>query len=306
MTGRRLANLISRDNGIGLTTDVHLLTEWLTDCGFDVQFVDWRARMMRRCHLAVFIELLNPTLVYYAVATVGILNLEWLPQRWAPQLRRLTQVWARSAESEQLMRGWGLPRVHRTGFLGSDLYDTRVPREVSCLHMRGASGLKGTGAVLQAWADNPGLPALTVISHDPIPHPPKGVTVLPRVDESTLRRLANQCLIHVCPSESEGWGHYICEGLSCGALVVTTDASPMSEHVQPQWGWLLPARPGPDHHMAPRHLVDAADIAAAVDAAATLPRRRREDMQHDARQHFLSRNDQFRAAAGQLLHTLVP
>jgi len=36
---------------------------------------------------------------------------------------------------------------------------------------------------------------------------------------------------YVCPSQTEGYGHYINEGRSAGAVILTTDASPMNELV---------------------------------------------------------------------------
>lgn len=38
--------------------------------------------------------------------------------------------------------------------------------------------------------------------------------------------------VHVCPSSREGFGHYINEARSVGALVVTIAAGPMNELVQ--------------------------------------------------------------------------
>jgi len=38
--------------------------------------------------------------------------------------------------------------------------------------------------------------------------------------------------INLCPSEIEGWGHYLHEGLANGNIVVTTDRSPMNEYIK--------------------------------------------------------------------------
>ncbi|MEU2835374.1 glycosyltransferase [Streptomyces lavendulae] len=95
-----------------------------------------------------------------------------------------------------------------------------------CLHLRGHSILKNTPAVLEAWRRNSDLPLLTVISQIDFPHPPPGVTVLGRLPFEELKQHINRHQIHVCPSRAEGWGHYITEGLSVGAAVITTDAPP--------------------------------------------------------------------------------
>ena len=46
--------------------------------------------------------------------------------------------------------------------------------------------------------------------------------------------------VHLCPSEREGFGHYINEARATGALVVTTDFAPMNELIDSTMGVLLP------------------------------------------------------------------
>ena len=52
---------------------------------------------------------------------------------------------------------------------------------------------------------------------------------MPRED---LLILMNACQYHLCPSEYEGFGHYINEARSTGALIISTDAAPMNELVK--------------------------------------------------------------------------
>ena len=276
-------NLVTRDNGVGLTADMRLLEGILTAAGYSVACVDWTKRQMRPCQVAIFLELWNPILANFARQTVGVFNLEWLRDDWRADLPKLTQLWAKSGEAHQAYQRLGLASV-LTGFASRDLYDPAVPRTATALHLKGHSNLKGTETVLQAWARHPDLPPLTVNSLTPL-HAPH-VRLLPRISDRDLVRELNTAQIHVCPSRSEGWGHYIVEGLSAGAIVITTDASPMNEHVQPGWGFLVPPAHTVGRGLAVEHHVDADVLADTVRQAVALTEPQRAAMAVRARDHF--------------------
>jgi glycosyltransferase involved in cell wall biosynthesis len=77
-----------------------------------------------------------------------------------------------------------------------------------------------------------------------------------RIPEARLRRLQNECAIHICPSEVEGFGHTLMEAMSCGAVVVTTDAPPMDELVSPEEGFLAPYTSSAPMGAGIRYMVD--------------------------------------------------
>lgn len=298
-----LVNLISRDNGVGLSQDMELLEGILRPAGHDVVRVPWRQRTMRRCQVAIFLELFNPALLPYARHSVGIFNLEWFDSRWRPWLPRLRQLWAKSAECNTTLRQWGLRNVHHTGFASRDLLDATVERQVRCVHLAGHSPLKNTEAVIEAWRRDPGLPPLTIIAANHYDVPP-GVRVLGRLDHADLVRELNGAAIHLCPSRSEGWGHYITEALSMGALVIATDASPMNEQVRPEHGLLLPVAATGRRHYAAEHHVDPGAIINAVRHAVALPDTHRETMGKLGREYVLARNELFRVTALDLLRRM--
>jgi len=297
-----IAHLISNDNGVGLSTDMSLLEGVLTEAGYSVRRVHWRQPTMPRCDVAIFLEMFNPNLARYAKKKIGIFNLEWFPAVWRPHLKNFDQLWAKSKEAQSVFSRFGHPS-HLTGFMTQDLYDPDVPRTDTCLHLRGKSSLKGTEMVLEAWNAFDDLPPLTIISSEPL-KVPAGVRVLPRIGQDELVRELNTHRIHVCPSKSEGWGHYITEGMSTGAVVITTDASPMSDHVQPDRGFLLPVRGTMPRHMAHEYHISPVDLANTVRDAMSMHPAHRLGVSRAARQYILDSNESFRTMAHDLLGRL--
>lgn len=295
-------NLISRDNGVGLSTDMSLLEQVLIPAGYDVQRVNYNSRSMRSCDLAIFLELFNSGLVKYAGKIVGVFNLEWFAAGWEPYLRRFDQLWAKSTEAVEVYRRLGL-KSRYTGFASRDLLNRDVERADGCLHLRGHSNLKNTEAVIEAWIRNPDLPRLTIVSSKPI-RAPKYVEVLGRVNHDRLVELMNANQVHLCPSRSEGWGHYITEAMTAEGVVITTDASPMNEHVQPDRGVLVPSTGTRQRWKVVEHEVDPDDLAQAVRGVLELPQEQRTQLGQHARQFVADRSQQFRSTVLALIKEL--
>jgi hypothetical protein len=200
------------------------------------------------------------------------------------------------SEAEGVYRRLGLRNHRYTGFLTRDLYDPAVERELRVFHLAGHSKLKNTEAVIQAWAHHPGLPPLTIVSNNDYAVPP-GVTLLGRQTDQRIKELMNSHQIHLCPSRTEGWGHYITEGLSTGAVVLTTDASPMNEHVHPDWGVLIPPAASLPRGRVAEHSIAPKSIATAVEWAAALSNDERALISQRARTHTAARNAAFTETA---------
>jgi hypothetical protein len=296
-------NLVSRDNGVGLTHDMGLLESILQPAGHQTLRVDWRAPTMPKCDVAIFLELFNPNLARYTRGMVGIFNLEWFLPRWRPYLPRFKQLWAKSREAEGVYNRLGLRNHRYTGFLTRDLYDPAVTREARVFHLAGHSRLKNTEAVIKTWKDHPWLPPLTIVANNEY-DTPEGVTLLGRQTDEQIKHLMNSHQIHLCPSRTEGWGHYITEGLSTGAVVLTTDASPMNEHVHSSGLALIPPASSVPRGRVAEHTVSSKAIAAAVEWAAGLSNYEREQIDQQARTHTAARNAAFTETALSLLRRI--
>jgi glycosyltransferase involved in cell wall biosynthesis len=231
-------------------------------------------------------------------------NQERFPRRQLGRLSRIDLVLAKTIEACAAFAGNGVPIEH-LGFTSEDRFDPAVRKDWNrVLHLAGGSTLKGTEDVLALWDRHPEWPELVLVQKRQ--NAPGKVAdnvrlITGYVDNSGLRRLQNECGIHLCPSRSEGWGHNLVEGLSCGALVITTDGAPMNEHVRPEFGLLAAASRTEPRHMGTNHFVGMQALGAAIDAAISMPSSQKAKMGELARKRFLEIDGRFRKRARELL-----
>lgn len=245
----------------GLWRDGCILERLLCGWGHTVNRVQFNGREPTpEAGLNIFIETLRPDLFSLAGRNWWIPNPEWATPEDLAQLPSLDRVLCKTREAEALFA----PLTDRAVYLGfesEDRYDPTVPRETKVLHIAGNSILKGTQAVLEAW-EGYSLPyLLTVVGDEQVVKPRQIANVtyrLGRLEDEELRRLQNSHLIHLCPSETEGWGHTQHEGRSVNAVVVTT--SPLMA------GWWLNSCQYGSRCLAPLVRVGPADLAGAVRA----------------------------------------
>jgi glycosyltransferase involved in cell wall biosynthesis len=216
-----------------------------------------------------------PRFVDQARRTVAVPNPEWFDGRDLRALACLDRVWAKTAHTERIFALRGA-RVTQIGFDSEDRWDPHIARDRTFFHLAGYSPMKGTFRLVDLWRRHPEWPLLIVVAHlvDGTPAPSSSANVevhAAYVDDGDLRRLQNRCLFHLCPSEAEGWGHYIVEAMSVGALTITVDAPPMNEIVTPPRGLLVAHGQARRQKLGERFLFDERALSAAVEAALAMP-----------------------------------
>ena len=181
----------------------------------------------------IFIEYPNNNFFPYATKNWFVPNPECYYHNMS-LLDSIDLILCRTHEVEKIFKALN-KKTFYIGFTSLDcLMDTEVVKDYSfCLHAQGESPYKGTDTLVNTWKNNMDLPLLTVISH--LNHSPYEQSNLKWIGQKVpldeYRLLQNTCGIHICPSETEGFGHYLVEALSVKAVVITTDAPPMNEYV---------------------------------------------------------------------------
>lgn len=308
--GPTRCQLIGRDNGAGLSRDMALLADALRHDGSDVvlaalahrgRLAEWltRRRLAGRApsfDVNVMLERIRPEFVAAAHRNVLVPNPEYFRPQDRAALTQMDAVWVKTRHAEALFAALGA-RTHYIGFSSPDRHLPDVPRRASFFHGPGRSGNKGTAALIALWTAHPEWPTLTVVwrrKHIEHGRLPDNVHLIrEHLDDDTYRRLQNAHRFHLCPSQTEGYGHYLAEAMSCGAVVVTLDAAPMNELVTPARGVLVPAQPGGQQDLATLHGFADADMAAAIGRCIAMDAGEAEHLGHAARAWYEANRDAF-------------
>lgn len=313
-------NLIGWDNGVGLSRDLRLIEHVLREAGLQVHLQPARGRgklrkwlgpwlqrarfgggrLLRRerYHLNIMLEHVKPEYLQAAERNAFIPNPEWCLPSDLRRLRHVDGIMTKTRHAAAIFqrhRG----NVAPIGFTSSDRYLPGVERRRTFLHLAGRSSAKRTRMVLETWMRHPEWPTLTIVQHPRMADfRPRAANIVHRVDyldDAELREIQNANLFHVCPSETEGFGHYIVEALSVGAIVLTTDAEPMNELVTRERGILMPhARTG-TQQLAVRYLVESEALETAVATALALSDGECARLREEARRFFLANDLAFRS-----------
>ena len=327
-------NIFAWLNGGGLSRDVDVLRAALAQLGFTVflnreldgverrvsvsgiltrlhasrlgKAMTARDWLRRPFDLNVHIEDIRPGHLWMAKRNVLIPNQEWFRDWCRPHLPAIDAVWAKSRLAGRLFAELGCT----TRFVGWSGADRKAPgasgrKALTALHISGASREKGTEAVLDVWSRNPDWPMLRVLRRtrayrgDLISWrervPAANIEIITeRVDEPTLVRMQNESALCLCPSEAEGFGHVIAEGMSVGAVVITTDAPPMNELVTRGTGLLVAVERSRPMGLGERYVVSLDDLEEKIRLALAMTDAEREAMGQAARAQFEAMNEGFR------------
>jgi hypothetical protein len=325
-------HLVARDNGAGLSRDLEILKRVIANAGFDLsisaigaggvrRFVRlartrlalaacaWRNGARRgRFDVNLMDERLRPEYAPLARRNVLMPHPEWFDPAWTPELHTIDRVFAKTHHAVPIFEALGC-RTEFVGFTSVDRRSTTVAREPKFFHLGGRSGNKGSQAVLDLWAKHPAWPRLTLIQRKPLQLPataPSNVCLVDAyLDDAELRMLQNRNLFHLCPSETEGFGHHLVEGMSVGAIVLATDAPPMNEMVTPERGFLAAYSRTGTQQLARTYHVDPAALEAGVERMLALDAGARRVLSERARAWWEENDRAFAARLSTAIEALA-
>lgn len=237
-------SLYSVPNGVGISRDVEIIKKLLIEEGYEVETqhcFNFRPKEMSKFN--IFLERFNPPLLSFAEQNIIIPNQEWFEDSWHPFLKHFDHILTKTHFATDVFKKLGC-NTRYIGFTSEDRYLPNVKKDFySWVHVVGKSIQKQTDIVWETWQKNPGFPTLTIIQdlkHFKSRPGIKNVNyIYSRISDDLLKLYQNNNLVHVCPSETEGFGHYIMEALSCEAIVLTTGAAPMNELVKEEYGFFV-------------------------------------------------------------------
>lgn len=235
----RTALIVTSLVGAGLEAEARLLKAVLESHDVKVFLLHYTdmATYVGPVDVMFSLEVVMPRSLGLAERNYLFPNSEWWPSQNDQYLPRFHKILCKTQDCFEIWsRKVGMDRCAFTSFEAHDLYLGPMLKSNTFLHVAGKNERRGTEAVLNCWAQHQDLPPLTVVGTVPAiknfetnHRGWQGVVTRDKVPFETLRHLMNCHKYHIIPSEYEGFGHALHEGLSCNAQVLTTDAPPMNQ-----------------------------------------------------------------------------
>ncbi len=272
LSSKPSVQVVCVENQAGLERDMRVAMDVLRRNGFEMRSISPKDFPRYSFDANIFMEVLEPRFLESAGMNFLVPNPEWFLNEWRTHLPRIIVV-CKTRDALDIFSRLGA-RTELSRWTSLDRYRKEYPREKAFLHLAGKSSYKGTETVWKTWSKHPEWPPLVIVVN-PALYPqlesaPNILIVRRYLSEGQLIELQNTCQFHVCPSEYEGYGHYIMEGLSCGAIVLTTGAPPMNELVSELFGFHVPVESTVQIQEAQGKRIGVGGLESAVERALRL------------------------------------
>ena len=258
-----IINIYTSLNGVGLEQDANILKGILSKHTCYILDYIKRQRCFTNGDYALHLEIPRYDEIEKNRVNILIPNAEWFDPKWLPKIKQFDMVFCKTFHAVEVFKKFH-PNCIYTGFTSQDLYDETIVKDKQLVHIEGKSMLKNTDCLISAYQLNKGLPPCYAISsRNTGKH--NGLEFFERLQYNKLKVLLNACLIHICPSMYEGFGHYINEARSTGAVILTTDRPPMNEFITDK-RFLVEGQRARVHNLVPLFKVNPIDLSNKIQA----------------------------------------
>ena len=242
-------NIITNNNGYGLSTDYKILTFIIKKHfkNLEINFVDCNTYKSKLVDINIFLETVVNIHMKNAKYNILIPNQEWFSKDWVNYITEFDKLLVKTKYGMEVFKTFTKKdKISYISWKSNDKLKKSIDKDYTkFLHACGASNNKQTQKIIDWW--KPEYPKLTVIANkdcvevnfkqqDNIEY------VFERLDDLKFDSLFNSCGVHICASETEGFGHYINEAKLCKSVVITTDAPPMNELINQSNGFLVKSK----------------------------------------------------------------
>lgn len=247
----------------------------------------------------IFHEQVDPMWFPFAHINCFIPNQEWFFEHWRPYLQKFDLILCKTEYAQKIFADLGC-KTEFISFTSSDRWEISLEKDDNTyFHLAGKSTQKGTNQLVEVWKNHPDWHNLTIVQH---PTNKQNITAkdIPKninyisdyLDDNFLRKYQNSYGIHLCPSEAEGFGHYIVEAMSCKSLILTTNAPPMNELITESRGILVDYYRTKPQGVGLNYYVDPSDLERKIDYTMGMNSISKKILGENARDWYLE-NDRF-------------
>ncbi len=265
-------NIITYKNGKGLENDYNILEKELTKLGYQVNYVNiFVLEPPPKAYINIFLETGSEYFFRFAKKNYVIPTPDWFING-VDLIRKFDLILCKTQEAQKTFSQWN-PNTKFTSFTCADCYNPKAIKNYKLVfHFAGLSTQKGTRPIELIWQNNSILPPLYIVKNKAGENIDRhnifqiNGYILPE----TLNLMQNMCGLHLCPSETEGFAQTILEAMSTEAVVVTTDAPPMTELIiDPRC--LAGANGGGSQYLATLYYVDQVKLERTINYLLRLP-----------------------------------
>ena len=296
-------NLLSHDNGVGLTQDVRIVKAILEPV-HKCHFIDLRHGTPERADVNIFFEILDRKFFAAAKHNLFFPNPEWF--MWPTLLRGIDLVLCKTKDAVRIFDILNAKTVF-TSFTSEDRYKKLDYEDRVYLHTAGQSRTKGTDTVFRSWKVEYPLMIFTKLmeAKQYERHGDNVITCFERIPIGILKELQNRCVFHICTSEYEGFGHYIWEAKSCGGIVITTQAPPMDAMITEGLdGFLVKAKVSKRMNYGRLAMVDLMALRECIEMTMTLSDKKIAEMRKASRLSWEVNDKFFKTKLHDIIKTL--